>query len=181
MVIIMERIDQLELLEAFTGLADTGIRKLHNRYFDNSAFITARKRWEKYFDFLDCDTQVEYEQTVINAFCDYEGIYSDFYWTQGLLAAVQSSLNAPDPIPGLAESEEALRRSWDDFAGRLSEEQKAPFYNYVKAKKESIDSTKDCAYLHGYESAMALVSNIGIKANEDVLEKLYTKLGKGGI
>jgi len=85
-----------------------------------------------------------------------------------------------NPIPGLAESEEALRRSWDDFASRLNEGQKAPFYNYVKAKKASIDSTKDCAYLHGYESALALVSNIGIKVNEDDLGKIYAKLGKGG-
>jgi len=81
----MERIDRLELLEVITNLADTGIQKLHSQYFDNSAFIFARTQWAKYFELLDCDTQVEYEQVVLNAFCDYEGIYDDFYWTQGLL------------------------------------------------------------------------------------------------
>jgi len=176
----MERIDRLDLLEAFTSLADTGIQKLHSQYFDNFAFITARKQWEKHFKLLDCDTQVEYEQAVLNAFCDYEGIYNDFYWTQGLLAAVRSDLTVPDPIPELAEAERALQRSWDDFAARLDEKQKMPFYNYVKAKKAYIDSTKDCAYLHGYESAVTLVSNIGIKVNEDGLGDLYAKLGKGG-
>ncbi len=176
----MERIDRLELLEAFTSLADTGIQKLHSQYFDNSAFISARTQWAKYFELLDCDTQVEYEQVVLNAFCDYEGIYDDFYWTQGLLAAVQSGLKVPDPIPGLAESERALQHSWEDFAAKLNEEQKTAFYNYVKAKKASIDNTKGCAYLHGYESALTLVSNIGIKANEDDLGKMYAKLGKSG-
>lgn len=176
----MERVDRLELLTAFTSLADTGIQKLHSQYYDNSAFIAARKQWEKHFELLDCDTQVEYEQVVLNDFCDYEGIYDDFYWTQGLLAAIQSSLTAPDPIPGLAESEQDLQRSRDDFAAKLDEEQKAAFYSYVKAKKESIDSTKDCAYLHGYEFALTLVNNIGIKANEDNLGKMYAKLGKGG-
>ncbi len=97
-----------------------------------------------------------------------------------MLAAVQSGLKVPDPIPGLAESERALQHSWEDFAAKLNEEQKVAFYNYVKAKKASIDSTKGCAYLHGYESALALVSNIGIKANEDDLGKMYAKLGKSG-
>jgi len=173
----MERVDREVLLESFASLAETGIEKMCGQYFDNATLIYAKKAWGKYFDQLDCDTQVEYEQTVLTAFLDYQGIHNGFYWTQGLLMAVQSGLNIPAPVPGLEESEQALRNVWNRFAAKLGGEQRAAFYNYVALKKESIDTAKKCAYLHGFESALTLAGNIGIKVNEEDLEKMYDNLG----
>ncbi len=68
-----------------------------------------------------------------------------------------------------------FRDLWDRAAGTVFKVCAAD-----PVDKASIDSTKDCAYLHGYESALALVSNIGIKANGDDLGKMYAKLGKSG-
>ncbi|WP_300561665.1 hypothetical protein [uncultured Oscillibacter sp.] len=176
----MQPVDRENMLSGLLSLVDVELQNFRNQNHADDAFDKVKVRWRRIFELLPQDIQVEYEETVLSAFCDYEGILENFYWTQGLLAAVQSNLKIPDIVPGLAEAERELSKSCADFVSNLNEEIVNEFHEYVRAKKNCIDESKDYSYLTGFELALALLNNIGLRTNEDFLEKLYAQLERKG-
>ena len=75
----MQPVDRENMLSGLLSLVDVELQNFRNQNHADDAFDKVKVRWRRIFELLPQDIQVEYEETVLSAFCDNEGILENFY------------------------------------------------------------------------------------------------------
>lgn len=176
----MEHIITEEFIRTLLGEASTEIqefRKTHS--FSYQAHRNSYLHWIDHMRTLDGWIQDQYTNTVSEAFLDYETPIEDYFYIQGILAAVGSlsgqsvKLDDLECVPGLKDRKEALDQISRDFLGKLPPEERDECARQFAEKVAHIHDSRKYFFLHGFELMFTLLKQTGHEMSDEQLIKLY--------
>ena len=131
----------------------------------------ALKNWSVVQKQLDKSLFWEYDNLLTPAFIEYERLKSEYFWTMGLvdalnqriqdMAVIETEMDLPDPL-GV---EFRLDQACEHYIGQLEKEYRAKCREHLRIWKEWEKSDRYLYYKHGVGFAQKLLGRTGFKCN----------------
>ena len=125
--------------------------------------------WADFLKTLDQAAAEDYEETVEQAFAAYQQLLGDYFWTLGLIQAVEQYLQndrdsgSPKRTPeAIIDAENALQETRVHFMECLSPVNRKIYAQYWGARKTAIDISSTYCGWYGMEFAKGLLARAGL-------------------
>ncbi len=109
------------------------------------------------------------ENTVNQAFAEYEALLNDYFWTLGIISAIEKHLSAGDGseqqgnTPGsLIAAEGKLKQVCNQFSELMSAENKEKCEDYFMLRKSAVDIVGAYFCRHGMDFVNELLARVGL-------------------
>lgn len=157
-----------EFVMTFSDQVDLAVVAYRSRQPEFEKYQWGRTDWSNVLDKLDKSLYWEYENEVVTAAANLEGLCGDFFWVLGLKDAVAGHIKSREDIlahadiPGWEDAEKQLATVCDHFTSRLSKENKSKCSEHLKMRKELIKESRYLYYCHGVEFTQAWLRTTGL-------------------